>query len=35
MRIRIYNDYNRELALDADFPVENFNDTTLNDICFF
>ena len=35
MRIRIHNDYNRELALDADFPVENFNDTTLNDICFF
>ena len=36
MRICIYNDYNGELALDADFPIVNFNDTTtLNDIRIF
>ena len=36
MRICIYNDYNGELALDADFPIANFNDTTtLNDIRIF
>lgn len=35
MRICIYNDYNGELALDADFPIANFKDTTLNDIRIF
>lgn len=35
MRICIYNDYNGDLALDADFPIVYFNDTTLNDICAF
>ena len=35
MRICIYNDYNGDLALDADFPTVNFNDTTLNDIRIF
>ena len=36
MRICIYNDYNGELALDADFPIVEFNDTaTLNDIRIF
>ena len=35
MRICIYNDYNGELALDADFPIVNFNDTTLNGIRIF
>ena len=35
MRICIYNDYNGDLALDADFPIVHFNDTTLNDICSF
>jgi len=31
----IYNDYNGDLALDADFPIVYFNDTTLNGICAF
>ena len=35
MRICIYNDYNGDLALDADFPIVDFNDTTLNGICAF
>ena len=35
MRICIYNDYNGDLALDADFPIVHFNDTTLNGICAF
>lgn len=35
MRICIYNDYNGDLALDADFPIVYFNDTTLNGICAF
>ena len=35
MRICIYNDYNGDLALDADFPIVHFSDTTLNDICAF
>ena len=35
MRICIYNDYNGDLALDADFPIVHFNDTTLNGICSF
>ncbi len=35
MRICIYNDYNGDLALDADFPIVHFSDTTLNDICSF
>ena len=35
MRICIYNDYNGDLALDADFPIVHFNDTTLNCICAF
>ena len=35
MRICIYNDYNGDLALDADFPIVYFSDTTLNDICAF
>ena len=35
MRICIYNDYNGDLALDADFHIVHFNDTTLNGICSF
>ena len=35
MRICIYNDYNGDLALDADFPIVHFSDTTLNGICSF
>lgn len=35
MRICIYNDYNGDLALDADFPIVYFNDTTLNGVCRF
>lgn len=35
MRICIYNDYNGDLALDADFPIVHFSDTTLNGICAF
>ncbi|MCI5987601.1 MAG: hypothetical protein MRZ33_01870 [Prevotella sp.] len=33
--IKVYNDYNGDLALDADFPIVHFNDTTLNGICSF
>lgn len=35
IRICIYNDYDGKLALDADFPLANFSDTTLNDIRIF
>lgn len=35
MRICIYNDYNGDLALDADFPIAKFKDTTLNDVRIF
>lgn len=35
MRICIYNDYNGDLALDADFPIAKFKDKTLNDVRIF
>ncbi len=35
MRICIYNDYNGKLALDADFPLAGFSDTTLNSVRIF